>query len=92
MNLLGEINKEDGRGWATFANTPVVLFTGHGPRIGSAMISKDYQNNFITKICVAFLKIRHFCWIPNFRFDFFTFEILVFFSNVRANWKNDCPC
>nr|CDS26630.1 protein of unknown function DUF229 [Hymenolepis microstoma] len=38
-NLLEEIDKEDERGWGALANTVVILFSDHGPRIGKARLS-----------------------------------------------------
>ncbi|KAM7542481.1 hypothetical protein Aperf_G00000018354 [Anoplocephala perfoliata] len=37
--LLEEIDKEDERGWGSLANTVVILFSDHGPRIGNARLS-----------------------------------------------------
>lgn len=37
--LLDEIDKEDEQGWGSLANTVVILFSDHGPRIGNARLS-----------------------------------------------------
>uniref|UniRef100_A0A0R3SV63 Sulfatase domain-containing protein n=2 Tax=Hymenolepis diminuta TaxID=6216 RepID=A0A0R3SV63_HYMDI len=39
LNLLEEIDKEDERGWGPLANTVIILFSDHGPRIGKARLS-----------------------------------------------------
>ena len=48
-DLLDQIDREDARGWGPFANTLVVLFSDHGPRMGRARLSLQVIDLDISK-------------------------------------------